>query len=689
MRNWIFILISLVLLSCNQTQKEQIDYIQTESQQERDARMQWWKDAKFGMFIHWGGYAELGGVYDNDTIDGVAEWLQFYKKIPAGEYASLIKGFNPTEYDPQAWAKLASDAGMQYMVITSKHHEGMAMWDSEVTNFDIVDFTPYGKDALQPLADACRHEGVKFCTYYSILDWHYPEANKELFPVYRDSIMIPQLNEIMDRLDPEVMWFDGEWIEEWTEEQGKELYNHLRNIKPELIINNRVGKGRNGMQGMNKDLSYAGDFGTPEQEILEDASSLQWESCMTMNNSWGYKHGDNNWKSTETLVHNLIDVVAKGGNFLLNVGPDSKGRIPEESITRLKEMGQWLQVNGESIYSTVRADFYKESEDIRYTASKDKKIVYASVLRWPGKQLNLKYFKPKKGTKVFMLGYKHALQWSYDEALGLTISLPDDLQAEKNRPCQHAWVFKFEAVANEVCATPDIRSANQVNPKHLLFTNKTTIHLDTETHAVIYYTTDGTEPNTSSRRYTQPIEIDQSCILTVMATSASKVNSSFRKVEMMKTENINNVDLRSKSSVKYSAEGPLSLVDKLRGSENFQDNRWLGIEGEDFEVIIDLGEVKPLKSLRAGFLHQSGAWIFLPQKVIFSSSMDGKTFSKVYEKQNTVDRSTEDGIIDIVASVDVKARYIKVYARSISTCPSWHAGAGAKAWLFVDEIVVE
>ena len=449
----IIIVASVFFGSC--TGPEPRDFVKTETQQEIDERMQWWRDAKFGMFIHWGGYSHLGGVYKGDTVPGIAEWIQYYKKIPADEYSDLIKHFNPVKYNAVEWAKLAHDAGMKYLVITSKHHEGFAMWDSKVTDFDIVDFTPYGKDVLKPLSQACKNEGVKFCTYHSILDWHYPEAKGDSFHLYRDNILKPQLVEIVNELDPAVMWFDGEWINEWTEEQGKSLYNYLRNMNPDLIINNRVGKGRKGMQGMNKE-GYVGDFGTPEQEILEEASALDWESCMTMNDTWGFKRGDENWKSSETLIHNLVDVVAKGGNYLLNVGPTAEGLIPQESIDRLLEMGQWLEVNGEAIYSTKRAAHFREGELIRYTSAKNNKQLYAIVLEWPETELKLKYYRANGNSEVYLLGYDKALLWHDDPEEGFIIEIPEELQIEENRPCKYAYVFAFSGIANQVAIIPDI-----------------------------------------------------------------------------------------------------------------------------------------------------------------------------------------------------------------------------------------
>ncbi len=690
MKKILSLLLILLLFTASQSCKEEyIDYASQETKEQKDQRMRWWRDAKFGMFIHWGGYSHLGGVYKGDTIKGVAEWLQYYKHIPADEYASLIKKFDPVYYNAESWAELSKRAGMKYLVITSKHHEGLAMWDSKVTDFDIVDHTAYGKDVLKPLSEACKKEGVKFCTYHSILDWHYPEANKEKFPQYRDRILKPQLKEIMETLDPEVMWFDGEWIEEWTEEQGKDLYNYLRNMMSELIINNRVGKGRNGMQGMSKDGEYVGDFGTPEQEILEHASTLDWESCMTMNDSWGFKYGDTNWKTPETLIYNLVDVVSKGGNYLLNIGPDAKGRIPESCINNLKEMGDWLSINGEAIYGTVRSEHYKESDKIRYTSSKDGKTVFATCLEWPGNTLKLKYYKPNGTTKVQLLGNKKLLSWDYDDENGFIIHIPEELNIPENRPCNYAWVFKFEGILNEVCEMPEIISANKINPEIILFTNSTEIQLKTDSISTIYYTLDGSVPDKISSVYDAPIIMKESGVLKTVAYSPKKISSPVRELSLVKTEDINGVTINAKPAVKYSGSGDMTLVDKERGSENFQDGKWLGFEGEDFEVLVDLGKVKRLNKIRIGFMHQSGAWIFHPKALEFKASNDGDVYETIHQINNEIDKNTADGIIDFKAEAKFKARYIKIKAKNIENCPSWHAGAGGKAWIFVDELMIE
>lgn len=408
-----------------------------EAPADRDARMQWWRDAKFGMFIHWGPYAIPAGKYQGKPIKGIGEWIMGRAKIPIAEYEKFSRSFNPQLFDAEQWVKIAADAGMKYIVITTKHHDGFCLWDSKVTDYDIVDFTEFDRDIIAELTEACNKAGIKMCFYHSIMDWHHPDAqgmyepnylkgNRKLtnpdFPRYAETYMRPQLLELIDKYDPAVLWFDGEWIADWTEPQGKALYNELRSRKPNLIINNRVGKGRKGMAGFSKDETYAGDFGTPEQEIPDTGfPGVDWESCMTMNDTWGFKSDDHNWKSDETLIRNLIDITSKGGNFLLNIGPKADGTIPAPSVERLAAMGRWMKVNGESIYEASASPYSKPAWG-RYTKKPGK--IYAHVFDWPedGK-LNVTA-KDLDPARVYLLAKPELNLLTAVSADGFTIELP-------------------------------------------------------------------------------------------------------------------------------------------------------------------------------------------------------------------------------------------------------------------------
>ena len=428
---------AMLLVACSK-QPQPRNYL-NETKAERDARMKWWREARFGMFIHWGVYAVPAGEYKGQRVKGTGEWIQAHLNIPREEYEKFAARFNPVKYNPAEWVALAKKAGMKYIVITSKHHDGFALWDSKVTDWDVVDATPYGKDLLKPLSEECRKQGIRFCVYYSILDWHHPaqyvdpdakdprtgHARNKIHPERKQEYidyMKAQLKEIVTNYDPAVLWFDGEWVEWWTEEDGRDLYNYVRSLKPDIIINNRVGKGRKGMEGLNKSPEYVGDFGTPEQQIPDTGlPGVDWESCMTMNDTWGYKSFDSNWKSTKTLIHNLIDIASKGGNYLLNVGPTAEGLIPEPSVKRLTEIGEWMSVNGEAIYGTSASPFPRP-EWGRYTQKQGK--IYAHIFDWR-KSITVPVEKGKT-KRVYLLADPQTELRFEETDEGLLIHLPDE-----------------------------------------------------------------------------------------------------------------------------------------------------------------------------------------------------------------------------------------------------------------------
>ena len=383
-----------LLLACGQVNQEQ----ETEpASTVETSKMDWWREARFGMFIHWGLYAVPAGEYQGQRTDRIGEWIMHHLQIPIKEYEQFAGQFNPVKYDADQWVQIAKQAGMKYIVITSKHHDGFCLWDSDVTEWDIIDASPFKRDILKELADACEKEGIRLCFYHSIMDWHHPDAQainepdynqrdpkyiNPNFERYYQNYLKLQVKELMTGYgDIGVMWFDGEWIPDYTTEMGKELYEEIMANDPDMIINNRVDKGRKGMEGLTKEGNFVGDFGTPEQEIPDQGiAGVDWESCMTMNDTWGFKHFDNNWKTAEMLIRNLIDIASKGGNYLLNVGPTAEGEIPQASIDRLQAMGEWMEINGNAIYGT-QASPYAKPEWGRFTKKGDQ--VFAHIFEWP------------------------------------------------------------------------------------------------------------------------------------------------------------------------------------------------------------------------------------------------------------------------------------------------------------------
>jgi alpha-L-fucosidase len=356
-----------------------------ENPEQRNARMAWWRHAKFGMFIHWGVYSVPAGMHKGEKVRGYAEWLMRKGRIPIADYRAYAKDFNPTQYDPDFWAQLARDAGMRYMVITAKHHDGFAVFPSDVTDWDITDSTPYGKDLIAPLAEAARKKDLKFGLYYSqAQDWTHPggstgrgsdskpwdETHAGNMDTYIKTIAVPQVKEILTRYQPDVLWWDTP--AQMNEPRARELVSALR-LAPGIIHNNRLGGG------------YKGDIETPEQFIPATGfKDRDWEVCMTMNDSWGFQSYDHNWKSTDDIIRMLCDIVSKGGNFLLNVGPTKEGIMPQASIDRLREVGAWMDVNGESIHGTSANPFSNLAWG-RCTRKvhPDGTTLYFHVFEWP------------------------------------------------------------------------------------------------------------------------------------------------------------------------------------------------------------------------------------------------------------------------------------------------------------------
>lgn len=434
--------ITLALLFLGQTGYSQ-------KQLSKDERMKWWREAKFGMFIHWGVYAQFAGVYKgHEQLRGGAEWIMNRSKIPVAEYQEMAKSFNPVKYDPDAWVKMAKDAGMKYIIITAKHHDGFALFNSKASKWDITDATPYGKDLLKPLAEACKKQGMKLGFYYSqAQDWNnpggsaarkvmtegwlnpdsakvdaYTEAHHghwdpaqetKSFAQYIDEVSVPQVKELMTNYgDIAVLWWDTPT--NMTDEAALKLQDALK-TQPQIITNDRL-----------KRPNFPGDTKTPEQKIPNQAEldGMDWETCMTMNGTWGFRTSDTKWKSTETLIRNLADIASKGGNYLLNIGPKPDGTFPEESIERLKAIGNWMKVNSEAIYTTKSSPI-PPLEWGRCTRKETAKgtTLYFSVFNWPsdGKLVipNLK----NEVLSATLLATKSKLKTATENGV-LTIALP-------------------------------------------------------------------------------------------------------------------------------------------------------------------------------------------------------------------------------------------------------------------------
>ncbi|MFM1867342.1 MAG: hypothetical protein RL591_750 [Planctomycetota bacterium] len=489
-----------------------------ETPEQHDARMKWFRDAKFGMFIHWGAYSTAAGEWNGKRVPGIGEWLLSNAQIKPEDYAVLQKQFNPVKFDAKAWVDIAKNAGMKYIVITSKHHDGFCLWDSALTEWDVANSPFAPRDPLKELADACTAAGIRLCFYHSIMDWHHPDylprrawdtrptegADYQRYIAY----MKGQLKELTSGKygDVGILWFDGEWEGTWTHEMGKDLYDYCRSLDTDIIINNRVDTGRSGMEGITREGDYRGDYGTPEQQIPATGlpAGVDWETCMTMNDTWGYKKYDQNWKSTQDLVHKLIDIVSKGGNFLLNVGPTGEGEIPAPSVERLAAMGAWMKTNARAIYDTQANPFPEPPSWGRITRAKNadgSDRLYLFVFEWPKDgALRLSGLLSDVGA-VQILGQRTRNLWpSERDGDAVVFKLPTE---PLDPVATVVAVDLTEPLA--VAALPEINAADD------RFTGSLEVDVKQPASKVTYrYTTDGSEPVASSTPAGTPITLSKS-----------------------------------------------------------------------------------------------------------------------------------------------------------------------------------
>jgi alpha-L-fucosidase len=345
---------------------------------DRQRRMQWWHAAKFGMFIHWGLY----------SVYGHHEWAMEEEGIPVAEYEQLAKQFKPKPNAARAWAKLAKEAGQKYMVMTTKHHEGFCNWDTKLTNYNAAQQGP-GRDLVAEYVEAARGEGLRVGFYYSLMDWHHPdgarcasdEAARQRFVEYTHGL-IRELMSNYGKID--VLWYDVDWPLDAKGWESEKMNAMVFKLQPDIIVNNRNG--------------LPGDFSTPEQHITASKEGRAWESCMTMNESWGYQRADDDWKSAKTLVRNVIQCAEGGGNYLLNIGPKGDGSIPMESVERLSAVGEWMGDHGPTIYEAERSQV---RSSVMAGFSRKGNTLYVHVYNWPGSTVAVGGLKTKATSARF------------------------------------------------------------------------------------------------------------------------------------------------------------------------------------------------------------------------------------------------------------------------------------------------
>ena len=388
-------------------------------------KLEWFDQAKYGLFINWGLYSIPAGEWHGKKYPNIGEWLMHDAKIPVKEYEPLAKQFNPAKFNAEEWVQLAVDAGMKYLVFDCKHHDGFALYHSAVSPYNCYDATPWKRDPMQELREACDRHGIKLCFYYSqATDWHEPNgANNDWdfppnarkdFDQYLSDKSMPQLRELLTQYGPiGLIWFDVPTL--MTPERSKRVADLVRSIQPDTLINSRLGPGHY------QDYESRGD-----NEIPYTVTPGAWETAATVNDTWGYKKDDHHWKTSEDICFKLVDIVSKGGNYLLNVGPDGDGVIPQPSQDILRQVGAWLKVNGEAIYGAGRTPFGAElgtpdpkhkdeygrqaftvNHAWRCTTQPGK--IYLHYFQWPGATVEL---PEMKGTirKAYLLADRKPLE---------------------------------------------------------------------------------------------------------------------------------------------------------------------------------------------------------------------------------------------------------------------------------------
>ncbi len=424
----------------------------TKPDPKQDQKMAWFREAKYGLFIHWGLYALPAGEWKGKPIPGIGEWIMNRAQIPAKEYEQLATKFNPVKFNAEAWVQLAKDAGMKYMVITSKHHDGFAMYHSQVNKYNIVDATPFKRDPIKELAAACAKHGIRFGFYYSqAQDWHEPNGagnswdfgadEKKDFDQYLRATAEPQVKELLTRYGPVcLIWFDTPRM--MTQARGQRFVDIVQSLQPACLIDGRLGT--------------AGDYvSTGDNAIPNLNQEGDWETPATINHTWGFKKDDTDWKSSGEITFKILDIVSKGGNYLLNVGPTAEGIIPQASQDVLRTVGRWLKVNGEAVYGAGRSPFGEEfGEFSAKTKDRNGKPIFLARTDWrcttkPGKLYFTIFKMPRDGFELpaFKTAIKKAYLLSDLKKDNLTIETVNGVrvvQTPRNPPHATANVLVVE-----------------------------------------------------------------------------------------------------------------------------------------------------------------------------------------------------------------------------------------------------
>jgi len=428
----------------------------------QDEKMAWFRDAKFGLFIHWGLYCIPAGEWQGKRVPGIGEWIMHNAPIPVTDYEQLAKQFDPVKFNAEEWVQMAQDAGMKYIVITSKHHDGFAMYHSQVSPYNIYDATPFHRDPIRELAEACARHNMKFGFYYSqAQDWHEPggagntndfgadelKDTSGAYDKYLQSKAEPQVAELLQNYGPVcLIWFDTPRM--MTKERGQHFVDIVHKYQPATLIDGRLGTAG--------DYTSTGDNAIPSQSLTND-----WEVPATINHTWGFRKDDQDWKSPGEIIFKLVDITSKGGNYLLNVGPTSEGVIPQGSQDNLRAVGKWLKVYGEAVYGAGRSPFGEEFGEFAKTKDHTGKEVFLARNDWrcttkPGKLYFTLFNIPRDGmidlpnfknqiTKAYIVGDSTQTPITIDETNGVRVA-----HVTRNGPNAIAYTICLEISGDKV-----------------------------------------------------------------------------------------------------------------------------------------------------------------------------------------------------------------------------------------------
>ncbi|GJQ64065.1 MAG: hypothetical protein SCALA702_31180 [Melioribacteraceae bacterium] len=509
---------------------------------------EWFRDAKLGIFIHWGVYS----VPSFNAKGEYAEWYykywrekrepvwDFHKKVYGEDfhYKNFAKDFKTTFYDPDEWAGYFENSGAKYVILTSKHHDGYCLWGSKHRpGWNVIDNGP-GVDIIGTLTDAVRKTSVRMGLYYSLPEWYNPiyewtnDSPKGKVEKYVQEQMIPQFTDLVNTYKPDIIFADGDWdhtSEVWQSKQILAwLYNHPA-IGEYVVVNDRWGKDVNFKRG--------GYFATEYTTGMSNTSH-PWEECRGIGDSFGFNRNESiyEYQTSEDLIRMFVDLVSNGGNLLLNIGPTADGRIPVIMQERLLQMGEWLETNGEGIYETRKWVHQNDGYNVRYTIKKDSSAVYAFTYEWPKNKLNLLQIKPDTGSEIYLLGYDKPLEWEFIDREGTIIHIPAEIRDEFRFPETAAYGFKIIGEPSVLSEAYNIETKDNNDFDKLNFVDEIELYFPEKPGTHYYYTTDGSEPDYNSTKYEAPFKVNKTSTVKYFVQAGGKVRSITRQVVLNKLE---------------------------------------------------------------------------------------------------------------------------------------------------------